>query len=121
MGPDLKIKRVYEKSSRTDGVRILVDRLWPRGMKKEDARIREWVKDLAPTPALRVWFGHDPNNWTEFQKKYKAELKKNEAVRDFLEKYEDAKAITLIYAAKDEQHNHALILRDFLEQQYQER
>jgi uncharacterized protein YeaO (DUF488 family) len=118
MKPVIRIKRVYEKSSKEDGVRILVDGLWPRGMKKEEVEMREWVKDLSPSSELRTWFGHDPERWPEFQKRYRTELKKNEAVAGFVEKYEDAKIITLLYGAKDEQHNHALVLQEYLEQLY---
>jgi uncharacterized protein YeaO (DUF488 family) len=115
MKPEIRIKRVYEKPSKEDGIRILVDRLWPRGMKKEELEMHEWIKALSPSPELRTWFGHDPGRWPEFQKRYRSELKKNEAVTGFLEKYEDAKVITLLYGAKDEQHNHALVLQEYLE------
>src|SRR5580765_3469079 len=106
MAPAINIKRVYEQSEKKDGYRILVDRLWPRGMKKEDAEIDEWVKDLAPTPALRKWFGHDPELWLAFQERYHAELKKNSAVADFIKKHKNKKVLTLLYGAKDEKHNH---------------
>ena len=92
-----------------------MDRLWPRGVTKAAAAIKEWAKDLAPTTELREWFAHDPDRWTEFQHRYKAELKKNEAVEPFREEYREAKMLTLIYAAKDEQHNHAIVLREYLE------
>ena len=118
MKPVIRIKRAYEKSSKEDGIRILVDRLWPRGMKKEELEMSEWIKDLSPSPELRTWFGHDPERWPEFQKRYRSELKKNEAIAGFVEKYEDAKIITLLYGAKDEQHNHALVLQEYLEQLY---
>lgn len=97
---------------------MLVDRLWPRGIKKEEADVDEWNKDLAPSPQLRKWFGHDPALWTEFQKKYKAELKENDAVADFVEGHEDKKVITLVYGAKDEEHNHAIVLQHYLQQKY---
>ncbi len=97
---------------------VLLDRLWPRGLEKEAAAFDEWAKDLAPTTALRKWFGHDPDLWTEFQKRYKAELKKNEAVPAFVERHEDKKVITLVYGAKDTEHTHALVLQQYLEQQY---
>jgi len=118
MQPTILVKRVYEKASPKDGYRILVDRLWPRGEKKESAAIQEWAKDLAPTNELRKWFGHDPERWPEFQKKYKAELKKNGLVNDFIEKHRAHKVITLVYGAKDEAHNQALVLQDYLQQRY---
>ena len=118
MKPKIKIKRVYEEPSKTDGARILVDRLWPRGMKKATADIQEWAKELAPTAALRTWFGHDPERWMEFQRKYKAELKKNPAVAAFITAHKDTKVITLVYGAKDETHNQALVLQEFLEHLY---
>ena len=116
MKPTIKIKRAYEPPSKTDGFRILVDRLWPRGIKK--AAIDEWAKDLAPTTELREWFGHDPEHWPEFQKKYKAELVKNPAVDPFLESHEDKKLITLVYGAKDTAHTHALVLQEYVEGRY---
>lgn len=116
----IKLKRVYDKPAKDDGERILVDRLWPRGVSKEKAAIKAWVKDLAPTTELREWFGHDPALWPEFQKRYKAELKKNEAVQAFYEEHRETKVLTLIYAAHDEQHNHAIVLQQFLEHLYDE-
>ncbi len=121
MKPIIKIKRVYDKPLKADGFRILVDRLWPRGETKEAAAINEWEKDLAPTDALRKWFGHDPELWSQFEQKYKLELNKNEAVIKFLESHENKKIITLIYAAKDIEHNHALVLQQYLEDRYNER
>lgn len=118
MKPTIKTKRVYEAPSKEDGVRVLVDRLWPRGMKKEAAHIKEWAKELAPTADLRTWFGHDPERWPEFQRKYRAELKKNPAVAPFTEAHKDSKVITLVYGAKDEEHNQALVLQEFLEQAF---
>ncbi|HMH22027.1 MAG TPA: DUF488 family protein [Puia sp.] len=118
MKPVIKIKRVYEKAAKSDGVRILVDRLWPRGLTKEAAAIDAWEKELAPTTELREWFGHDPAVWPEFQKKYQAELKKNEAVDPFIEGHEDVKLITLVYGAKDEAHTHALVLQKYLTEKF---
>jgi len=117
MKTQLNIKRVYEEASSKDGFRVLVDRLWPRGLKKEDAAIDEWAKDLAPTSELRKWFGHDPERWTDFQKKYKTELKKNEAVASFIADHKGKKHITLLYGAKDAEHNQAIVLKEFLEAQ----
>lgn len=111
-----KIKRVYEEPQKEDGERILVDRIWPRGVSKEDAMIDHWLKELAPSTSLRIWFGHDPLLWKEFQKQYKAELKKNKSVEQFLNDISKEKVISLIYAAKDEKHTHALVLQEYLEQ-----
>lgn len=118
MKSEIKIKRVYDQSSKEDGFRILVDRLWPRGVNKEDAAIEAWVKNVAPTTALRKWFGHDPELWEQFKQKYKVELAKNKSVAEFLENYKHLKKITLIYAALDKEHTHALILQDFLKKHY---
>jgi len=117
MKPVILTKRVYDEPSKKDGVRILVDRLWPRGLKKEDVHA-DWVKDLAPSTELRQWFNHEVPLWKDFERRYRAELKKNKvAVTEFLEAHEDAKLLTLLYAAKDTEHNHALVLKAFLEEQ----
>src|SRR5580704_10907096 len=104
MKPVFKLKRVYDKPTPGDGLRVLVDRLWPRGISKSEASIDEWAKDLAPSTELRQWFGHQPERWLEFKKHYTLELKKNEAVADFIENHHSAKIISLIYAAKDKEH-----------------
>ena len=114
MKPAIHIKRAYEPHAKTDGFRVLVDRLWPRGIKKEDAAVGEWAKDLAPTNELRKWFGHDPERWKEFQQKYKAELKNNPAVNSFVDAHKNEKTITLVYSAKDEAHNQAVVLQNYL-------
>lgn len=114
MKMSIKIKRVYDAPSGSDGYRILVDRIWPRGISKAAAAVDEWRKELAPSTPLRKWFGHDPALWEDFQKKYKAELKRNEAVAAFIEDHKDRKLLTLVYAAKDEAHNHALVLQRYL-------
>ncbi len=110
----LKIKRVYVKPEAADGKRILVDRLWPRGLTKEKAGIDLWLKDIAPTTELRKWFGHDPAKWKEFQKRYHQELKNNKDQVSIL--YEQLKkgSVTLVYGAKDEEHNEALVLKEWL-------
>lgn len=108
------LKRVYEPSAKTDGVRVLVDRLWPRGVTKSKANIDLWVKDLAPSTELRKWFGHDPEKWFEFQKKYRAELKDNPALPEIRTLSRQGN-VTLIYAAKDELHSHALVLKQVLD------
>jgi uncharacterized protein YeaO (DUF488 family) len=111
----IEIKRVYETPTPADGTRILVDRLWPRGLTKEQAQIDIWLKDIAPSSELRVWFGHDPARWDEFQVRYTAELDANaEAVKALREQIESG-LTTLIYAAKDPGLNHALALKRYLE------
>lgn len=110
----VKIKRVYEDVAKTDGKRVLVDRVWPRGVKKEDAHLDEWFKDVGPSTELRKWFGHDPEKFSEFAKKYKTETKKNEQFEELREFVKDHKTVTLVYSAKDEEHNQAVVLRDLL-------
>ncbi len=109
-----KIKRAYEEPERTDGLRILVDRLWPRGLKKDGARIDLWLKDIAPSPKLRVWFGHRPERFDEFAKRYRVELRGNKALTQDLKAKAKKGIVTLLYAAADTEHNHARVLRDFL-------
>jgi uncharacterized protein YeaO (DUF488 family) len=111
----IKIKRVYEKPAKEDGWRVLVDRLWPRGMKKEAAHLDVWMKDVAPSDALRKWFGHKPEKWSEFQKKYRSELgKKKELVAELKKMAKEHGTVTLLYGAKDEEHNQAVVLADAL-------
>jgi uncharacterized protein YeaO (DUF488 family) len=111
---NIKIKRAYEPPSEDDGMRILVDRLWPRGLTKARASVDLWLKDIAPSTELRKWFGHDPGKWTEFKTRYRAELKKNgDRVALLKSKVQEGK-VTLIYGAKDEEHNEAVVLRAFL-------
>jgi len=110
----VKIKRVYEEPSKTDGIRILVDRLWPRGLTKEKADIDLWLKDIAPSTALRKWFGHDPKKWTEFRKKYLHELNDNEEQVSILKERLKKGAVTLVYGAKDEENNEARVLEELL-------
>jgi uncharacterized protein YeaO (DUF488 family) len=112
--PDIQIRRVYEVPQKSDGVRILVDRLWPRGVKKEEARLDEWNKEIAPSAALRKWFDHDPKKWPEFNKRYTEELKANTAVQELLKNIMKVDTITLLYAAHDQEHNNAVVLRDHL-------
>ena len=110
----IKIKRVYEAPAKSDGTRILVDRLWPRGLSKDKAAVDVWLKDIAPSGTLRKWFGHDPERWSEFQTRYRAELKKNdEAVLQLRELLRQG-PVTLVYGARDEEHNDAVVLSRFL-------
>jgi uncharacterized protein YeaO (DUF488 family) len=111
----IQIKRVYEPASNKDGYRVLVDRLWPRGMTKEAANIDLWMKKVAPSDALRKSFGHDVKKWPSFQKKYQNELKKNAALLAELRKMEkEHKIVTLLFGAKDEEHNQAVVLASVL-------
>jgi len=103
-------KRVYEPTERSDGCRILVDRLWPRGLSRQRARIDEWMKELAPSTALRQWFGHDPEKWAEFQRRYKAELRSQKPLLDRLTRLARRRRVTLVYGARDETHNDAVVL-----------
>ncbi len=111
----IRIKRAYEAPSKSDGFRILVDRLWPRGVKKEDARIDLWMKDLAPSDELRKWFGHEPEKWDEFRKRYAKELAAREDALHDLSSRAAKGTVTLVYAAKDEEHNNAVALKEHLE------
>ncbi|HET8689987.1 MAG TPA: DUF488 domain-containing protein [Candidatus Saccharimonadales bacterium] len=108
------VKRAYEPAAPSDGYRVLVDRLWPRGVKKEDLKLDEWLKDVAPSDELRQWFGHDPAKFEEFAKKYRLELGKTDLTRGLLKRVGDMDRLTLVYSAKDEQHNQAMVLRDYL-------
>jgi len=108
------LKRAYEEPASTDGFRVLVDRLWPRGKRKADLRLDAWAKDLAPSTELRKWFHHDPKRWSEFCKRYKAELKTPKVKKEIADTVHAARkysAITLIYAAKDTEHNEAVVLQ----------
>lgn len=111
----LKIKRVYEKPDRVDGTRVLVDRLWPRGLSKEDAKIDTWLKELAPSDSLRKWFDHKEERWDEFKKRYREELKGKEALTGRLSDLAKKQAVTLLFAAKDEIRNNAAALLGFLQ------
>lgn len=115
---NIEIKRVYEEHSNEDGVRLLVDRLWPRGIKKENLQMDAWIKDIAPSPQLRKWFGHDSIRFKEFEKKYIEELDSNKHLwKPQFDKYAHGK-ITLLYAAKDPHINHALCLKSYLQKNY---
>lgn len=110
----IKIKRIYEPKNSNDGYRVLVDRLWPRGISKERAGLDLWLKEIAPTTELRKWFDHDPNKWNEFKKRYKVELVNTTATNTLSDLVKSKKDVTLLYAAKDEDHNEAVLIKDFL-------
>lgn len=110
----LQLKRVYEKPAKTDGTRILVDRLWPRGLTKQRAAVDLWLKEIAPSTELRKWFGHDPEKWKEFRSRYRAELKSHpDEVRLITSKARE-ETVTLLYGARDQEHNEAIVLQQFL-------
>lgn len=111
----INIKRAYEPTAKSDGCRILVDRLWPRGIKKEESHFDLWMKEIAPSNELRKWFNHETEKWEEFKKKYLAELKDAPALDELLKLIKKHKTVTLVYSAKDEQHNQAIVLKEFLE------
>ena len=111
---EIKIKRVYEEPEDSDGIRILVDRIWPRGLSKEKAAADFWLKDIAPSTALRKWFNHDPEKWAQFKSKYKTELKNNTESMAELKKNIGRNVCTLLYGAKDELHNQAVVIKEWL-------
>jgi uncharacterized protein YeaO (DUF488 family) len=114
----IRIARVYESPGQRDGWRVLVDRLWPRGLRKDAAQIDEWLKEVAPSNQLRKWFGHKPERWAEFQKRYRAELAKKMDVIESLRAAERKHGtLTLLFGAKDQKHNQAVALRDLLKAQ----
>ena len=112
---NVKIKRVYEQPDKDDGVRILVDRLWPRGLTKEKASVDLWLKEIAPSTELRKWFGHDPDKWKSFRGRYETEIRHKEDLIKVLKQRARERTITLLYGARDEKHNEALVLKQFLE------
>lgn len=114
---NLQIKRIYKDPSDEDGYRVLVDKLWPRGVSKKDAHLDEWNKDVTPSTELRKWFDHDPDKFDEFSQRYKGELtQKKKELHDLIER--SGSKLTLLYAAKDEVHNHAVVLKGFLEEYF---
>lgn len=110
----IKLKRAYEKPATADGCRVLVDRLWPRGLTKQKAHVALWLRDIAPSPRLRKWFSHDPDRWRAFQQRYWAELKDRRDLVSDLRKKARSGTVTLVYAARDEDHNNAVALKRFL-------
>ncbi len=114
----IEIKRIYDAPEESDGERLLVDRLWPRGLRQEAARLSGWLKELAPSDELRRWFAHDPSRWLEFQERYRAELRtpdKEDLLRQVSQKARSGK-VTLVFAARDSSHNNAVVLKTVLEQ-----
>ncbi len=111
----IKLKRAYEKPARADGTRILVERLWPRGLTKARAAIDLWLKDVAPSTELRQWFGHDPRRWKEFQVRYRKELRAHKEAVELLKQKGREGTVTLVYGARDQEHNAALVLQKVLE------
>jgi len=109
------IKRVYETPNGSDGKRVLVDRFWPRGLTKEKAKIDLWLKYIAPSNELRKWFGHDPLKWEEFKRRYTKEIKNNQKVFEELESIVKKGKVTILYSAKDEDHNNAVVVKELLE------
>jgi uncharacterized protein YeaO (DUF488 family) len=121
MPPKIQIKRAYDPPAKSDGYRVLVDRVWPRGVRKDDLKLDEWAKDLAPSTKLRQWFGHDPERWREFRKRYQGELKEPDAkaaIRRVMDAAKGSRTITLVYSAKDEEHNQAVVLSKVLNATY---
>jgi len=110
----LRLKRAYEPVDADDGVRILVDRLWPRGLSKEKAALDEWQKEIAPSTQLRQWFGHDPDRWPEFRRRYRAELQQHGEGLDRIRALARKRTVTLVYSAHDTEHNDAIVLREEL-------
>jgi uncharacterized protein YeaO (DUF488 family) len=110
----LRLKRAYDPPRPDDGVRILVDRLWPRGVRKADAALDDWMKDIAPSTELRRWFGHDPERWSEFQRRNKGELRHHNGELEHIRALARTHTVTLVYSAQDEAHNDAVVLREVL-------
>lgn len=111
----IQLKRAYDPADPHDGVRFLVERLWPRGIKKENLHYDEWIKDAAPSTELRKWFSHDPSKWTEFQHKYFAELKKHSEALEPIRKAMHKGRVTLLFSSHDQEHNNAVALKTYLE------
>jgi len=111
----LQTKRIYEQPDKTDGLRVLVDRLWPRGLTKKEAQIDDWLKEIAPSTRLRKWFGHDPARWKEFKQRYVAELKDHREQLEHLAQESRKRTVTLLFGAKDVTHNNAVVLKEYIE------
>lgn len=117
----IRLRRAYEPASPEDGVRVLVDRLWPRGLRKVDAAVDRWMKDIAPSTELRKWFGHDPERWQEFRRRYDRELQQHATAIDELRELARHHTVTLVFSAHDEEHNDAVALREVLLQPLDDR
>lgn len=113
-GPDVRVKRVHDPAEAADGTRVLVDRIWPRGVRKADAGVDLWLRDVAPSAELRRWFAHDPDKWTEFRRRYRAELAERPEALDELVARARRGRVTLLFAARDREHNNAVALRELL-------
>lgn len=111
----LLLKRVYEETSKTDGYRILVDRIWPRGIKKSEAKIDLWLKEIAPSNELRKWFDHDPSKWGQFRTKYSKELKNKDEELNIITQRLKKSTVTLLFGAKDKEHNQAIALLEYIQ------
>jgi uncharacterized protein YeaO (DUF488 family) len=116
MSADIRLRRAYDAPAPDDGYRVLIDRLWPRGVSRDDARIDEWARDLAPSDDLRRWFGHDPQRWAEFRRRYREELRDHDTELDRLGARAIQDRLTLVYGARDTRRNNAVVLREVLEQ-----
>ena len=112
----IKLKRVYAPAEPSDGRRFLVDRVWPRGIRKDEADVQAWLKEAGPSDELRKWFGHDPQRWTEFRRRYRRELRQRAEVLEPLLQAAREGDVTLVYSARDEQHNQAVVIRDVLQE-----
>jgi uncharacterized protein YeaO (DUF488 family) len=110
----IRLKRIYDLPRPDDGLRILVDRLWPRGVSKQSAAVDRWLREIAPSDSLRKWYGHEPQRWTEFRRRYREELRAQRALVSDLRKLARRRRITLLFAAHDEKHNNAVVLRELL-------
>jgi uncharacterized protein YeaO (DUF488 family) len=110
----IRLKRIYDPPEKSDGFRVLVDRIWPRGVRKEAAALDLWMKAIAPSTSLRKWFGHDPARWDDFRKRYRAELRKHAPELDELRAHAAKRRLTLLFGARDSEHNQAVVLKDVL-------
>ena len=115
-GRNVQIKRIYDERSASDGYRVLVDRLWPRGIRKQDAAIDDWLRELAPSTQLREWFGHDPNRWLDFRKRYRVELRQHTSQLNALRQRAVRRRVTLIYSARDTLFNQAAVLKEVIQE-----
>lgn len=115
----IRLKRAYDEVEKEDGTRILIDRLWPRGISREKLQLDDWFKEIAPSDELRRWFDHDPEKFREFSRRYRRELDDHpETIQELLTNIEEYETVTLIYAAKDRQHNNAVVLKAYLEEKF---